>query len=183
MKLYRKQYLLILFFLLIQGICANILLAQNETLPRTYRELSLGMDLDSLKEALTNDELFRYRGDRDVSFLPATNQNLVETTGFSFIRRAFFQVRSNQVFVMAFMLNTTLIDYFSVFTTFVNKYGEPNFLDPRQAVWENEQTRISIERPLTIKYIDMNIFNELINESRANASREVRLREDFLSEF
>ncbi|MDR2486033.1 MAG: hypothetical protein LBD55_11670 [Treponema sp.] len=155
----------------------------GQALPRTYRELSLGMSLDALKEALKKDEFFRFRGDRDVSFLPAREQNLVETTGFSFIKRAFFQLQSGEVFVMAFTLNTALVDYYSVFTSFVKKYGEPGFLDPKQAVWESEETRIAIERPLTVKYIDMGIFNELKNESKTAESGELRMREDFLNEF
>lgn len=155
----------------------------TQALPRTYRELSLGMSLDDLKEALKKDELFRFRGDRDVSFLPAREQNLVETAGFSFIKRAFFQLQSGQLFVMAFTLNTALVDYYSVFTSFVKKYGEPGFLDPKQAVWESEQTRIAIERPLTVKYIDMGVFNALQNESKTAESQEFRLREDFLNGF
>jgi hypothetical protein len=155
----------------------------GQPLPRTYRELSLGMSLDDLKVALKKDELFRFRGDRDVSFLPVKEQNLVETTGLSFIKRAFFQLQSGEVFVMAFTLNTTLVDYYSVFTSFVKKYGEPGFLDPKQAVWESEETRIAIERPLTVKYIDRGVFNTLQNESKTAASNEVRMQEDFLNEF
>jgi hypothetical protein len=56
-------------------------------------------------------------------------------------------------------------------------------LDPKQAVWESADTRIAIERPLTVKYIDKNVINEIINESKAAESAEIRLREEFLSEF
>jgi hypothetical protein len=141
------------------------------------------MSRDALKESLKKDELFRFRGDRDVSFLPAREQNLVETTGLSFIKRAFFQLKDGQVFVMAFTLNTALVDYYSVFTSFVKKYGEPGVLDPKQAVWESEETKVAIERPLTIKYIDMQVFNALHTESKAAESSELRMREDFLNDF
>ncbi|MDR3171557.1 MAG: hypothetical protein LBU17_08015 [Treponema sp.] len=157
--------------------------ASESALPRIFRALSLGMALEDLKVALQEDELFRFRGDRDVSFLPSREQSLVETTGASFIRQAFFQLRDDTVFVMAFTLNTALVDHYSVFTSFVKKYGEPNLLDPKQAIWESEDTRIAIERPLTVKYIDMRMFNEILNESQANKSKEVRLRDDFLNEF
>ncbi|MDR0524251.1 MAG: hypothetical protein LBG90_00075 [Spirochaetaceae bacterium] len=155
----------------------------GQSLPRTYREFALGMSLENLKEALKKDDLFHFRGDRDVSFLPAKEQNLVETTGLSFIKRAFFQLQSDHMFVMAFTLNTALIDYYSVFTAFVKKYGEPKILDPKQAVWETGETRVAIERPLTIKYLDMTVFNELNNTSQAAESQELRMREDFLHEF
>ncbi|MDR0497590.1 MAG: hypothetical protein LBH42_08255 [Treponema sp.] len=152
-------------------------------LPRQFRELSLGMSLDNLKETLAKDELFIFRGDRDVSFLPAREQSLVETTGRSFVKRAFFQLRDGEVFIMAFSLNTEIIDHYSVFTRFVERYGEPSWLNPKESVWETEETRIAVERPLTIKYIDKKVFNDIIEESNLLESRQVRLRQEFLDEF
>jgi len=156
---------------------------QNEPLPRQFRGLSLGMNLDDLKENLLKDTLFNFRGDRDVSFLPAREQSLVETTGSTFISRAFFQLRDGEVFIMAFSMNTLIIDHYSIFMQFQEKYGQPSYLDPTIAVWETEDTRIAIERPLTVKYIDKNIFDDIVNESILAESNQVRLRQDFLNEF
>ena len=156
---------------------------ESPELPRQFRELSLGMPLDDLKIALTNDGYFNFRGDRDVSFLPAREQSLVETTGTSFISRAFFQLRDGEVFIMSFSLNTQIIDHYSIFTQFVQRYGQPVYLDPRTAIWENETTRIAVERPLTVKYIDKIVFDDIINESGLIESGQVQLRQDFLNEF
>ena len=155
----------------------------SDPLPRSFRRLQLGMNLDELKDALTNDGLFEFRGDPDVSFLPSREENIVETTGYSFIRRAFFQLREGRVFIMAFSLDTRRIDHYSVFTSLIRRYGEPDRLNPHEAVWENEEIRVSIERPLTVKYIDMTVFNQIIDESRAEETREVFLRQGFLNEF
>jgi hypothetical protein len=160
-------------------------------LPRVFRNIRLGMSLEELKTALQGDGLFNFRGDRDVSFLPSSarsrgtagEQSLVETTGSSFVRRSFFQLRGGELFIMAFALDTGLVDHYSVFTGFVEKYGEPGYLDPKQAVWETESTRIAIERPLTVKYIDKRVFNDIIGESALVESGEVRRRQEFLDEF
>jgi hypothetical protein len=151
--------------------------------PRQYRELSLGMGLEELKEALQKDKLFNYRGDRDVSFLPVREEILVETAGLSFVRRAFFQLRESRVFIMAFTLDTRFIDHYSVFTAMVKKYGEPKSLSPAESVWESEETRVSVERPLTVKYIDKTVFNQLLEESKNPESRQLLLREEFLGDF
>ncbi|MDR1059109.1 MAG: hypothetical protein LBL43_06135 [Treponema sp.] len=152
-------------------------------LPRKFREFSLNMNLEDLKGELTKDGLFSFRGDQDVSFLPVREQTLVETTGLSFIRRAFFQLKDASVFIMAFSLDPRLIDHYSVFTSFVKKYGEPHSLDPGQAGWENDDTRVSIERPLTVKYIDKRVFGDLVNEGRTRELGELFLREEFLHDF
>jgi len=178
----------ILFALIAVFLAAPAFAQETETgedsdLPRQFRELTLGMSLDDLKAALTNDDYFIFRGDRDVSFLPAREQSLVETTGSMFIKRAFFQLRDAQVFIMSFTLNTDIIDHYSVFTQLTEKYGKPVYLDPAVAVWETEETRLAIERPLTVKYIDRAVFNDIINESGLIESNQVRLRQDFLNEF
>jgi len=158
--------------------------AEGDTkLPKQFRQLSLGMGLDALKDELIKDELFQFRGDRDVSFLPARDQSLVETTGLSFIKRAFFQLRDGKVFIMAFSLNTEVIDHYSIFTQFVEKYGQPSYLDPSVAVWETDDIRVAIERPLTVKYIDRVVFNDIVNESGLIESGHVKLRQDFINEF
>jgi hypothetical protein len=157
--------------------------AETTGLPRQFRELSLGMSLDELKAALLKDALFNFRGDRDVSFLPAREESLVETSGTSFIKRAFFQLRDGVVFIMAFTLNTGMIDHYSMFTDLTAKYGQPTYLDPREAVWESDEVRVSIERPLTVKYIDKKVFDDIINESALIQSRRVQQRQEFLDEF
>jgi len=156
--------------------------AEN-ALPRQFRELTLGMSLDELKSALQRDTLFNFRGDRDVSFLPAREESLVEVSGSSFIRRAFFQLRDGAVFIMAFTLNTDMMDHYSVFTGLVEKYGQPTRLNPRESVWESDDVYVAIERPLTVKYIDKNVFNDIINESDLIQSHRIRQRQEFLDEF
>ena len=181
----------IFFFLFISFSLISAVWAQDASdaekeeiqLPRQYREFSLGMSMDDLKTNLTRDNFFNFRGDRDVSFLPERDQSLVETTGNSFIRRAFFQLRDGQVFIMSFSLNVELIDHYSILTQFTEKYGQPSYLDPRTAIWETEETRIAVERPLTVKYIDKTVFNDILNESNLIQSSQVQRRQDFLDEF
>ena len=182
-------YLVAAFLLILPGIAAQPVPSsdgdadEENALPRQFREIVLGMSLDELKEALQNDSLFNFRGDRDVSFLPVREESLVETTGSSFIRRAFFQLRDGSLFIMAFTLNTGMMDHYTMFTDLSRKYGPPSYLDPREAVWETEDTRIAVERPLTVKYIDKRVFDDIIDESALVESRRVQQRQEFLDEF
>ncbi|MCX7655498.1 MAG: hypothetical protein N2Z76_03120 [Treponemataceae bacterium] len=162
---------------------AQVLPPENSPVPNRFRAYYLGMSLEELKKALAVDDLFLFRGDRDVSLLPIREQSLIETTGLSFIRRAFFQLREGKLFVMSFSLNLDKIDHYSVFTNLTQKYGEPDTLNPHEAVWVRGNVRLSLERPLTIKYIDLTVFNTIIEESKVGASREARLREEFLNDL
>jgi hypothetical protein len=158
---------------------------------RSFRGIFLGIGLEDLKDLIRKDSIFNFREDRDVSFLPSDQeQTLVETQGFSFIRRAFFQLRYGEVFIMSFTLDTTLVDHYSVFTAFQRRYGEPSVLNPREAVWETDATRVSIERPLTVKYIDKHNFDlfkqspeEILTGPSADGARELIKRNEFLEGF
>jgi hypothetical protein len=172
----------VIFLVLSLGLAA-LGAQEGVPLPRSFRSLALGMSLEDLKSALTADPLFAFRGDRDVSFLPVRSENLVETTGMGLVRSAFFQLRDGAVYIMAFTFDTARMDHYSVFTTLQGKYGEPDHLDPRESRWEREGLRLSLERPLTVKYIDMEVFNTLIEEAQVQESAEIHAQQDLLDAF
>ncbi|MDR2747646.1 MAG: hypothetical protein LBB77_09405 [Treponema sp.] len=154
-----------------------------QELPRQFRGIRLGMSLEELTTALGEDSLFSFRGDRDVSFLPDPQQYLVETTGLSFVKRAFFQLHEGKLFIMAFSMNTGIVDYYSIFTALREKYGEPGELSPRQSVWEDGGLRLTLERPLTVKYIDLEIFNGITGASSVEKTNELLRRQEFIDAF
>ncbi len=163
---------------------ADVPSENEESLPSSFRGISLGMDIDAVKEALSSDRIFGYRGERDVSLIPGGQQrNLIETSGSSFISRSWFQFYEGVLYNMAFALDSERIDYFSIFSSLVEKYGEPDTVDPSKSVWNSEKLRLSLERPLTVKYIDLTVFNSIVSSETDNRTRENILRDDFVSEF
>lgn len=151
--------------------------------PDTYRTIALGMDIEAVKKELLGDGLFGYRGERDISMLPTMNRTLIESVGDSFIRRSWFQFFEDKLYVMTFNLDPDRMDYYSMYSTLVQKYGEPTSLDPHKAVWSDDKVTLSLERPLTVKYVDMEVFNGLLDKSGADTAMTDLLRENFLNEF
>ena len=153
------------------------------TLPAEYRSIKLGMGIDAVKDALKQDSVFGYRGERDVSLLPTENRSLIESAGSYFISRSWFQFYKDNLYTMIFKLNTDTVDYYSVYSKFCEKYGEPASINPQRAVWEDEHTRIVIERPLIVKYIDLTVFNELISQSTTEKAASETNRQNFIDGF
>ena len=75
------------------------------SVPREFRGISLGMGMDEVKAALMADGLYFYRGEPDVSLLPRPNESIIEVSGLSYVRRAFFQFYEGRLFVMIFAMN------------------------------------------------------------------------------
>jgi hypothetical protein len=151
--------------------------------PVSFRGLALGMGLDQVKAALKADGLFRYRGDPDVSFLPQTSQYLIECEGTSFVRRAYFQFADGRLFIMILVLDEQKLDHYSMFSTLSAKYGQPTSLSPQEAVWQSDPVRFSLERPLTVKYVDNKTFAAILSQGGAQKDLEQLSREKFLEQF
>lgn len=172
-----------LFILLaLTGLLGTGLAAQT-TLSSSFDKFSLGMGLDQLKTALKNNSYFLYNGEPDVSLLSRPNTNLIDVPGLSYFSRGVFQVVDGRLYSMTFELNRDQLDYFALFTALSKKYGPPTALDPSSARWESAQVRLSLEKPLTVKYIDMVVFQKGQASSRAEQALQALAREKFLEAF
>jgi len=151
--------------------------------PNGFRGLRLGMELDSVKAALREDPLFAYRGEPDVSLLPQPQQTLIEVAGPSYIRRAFLQFHERRLYILILALDPEKLDYYTLYSTLSDKYGPPDALDPASATWDFEGVRLSLERPLSVKYIDTAVFDRLQEESEAGRDLRELAKERFLEQF
>lgn len=155
----------------------------NQPAPQGYRKILLGMSLAEVKSALLEDNHFNYRGDPDVSFLPLRDQNLIECEGKGFIDRAYFQFLDEKLYIIILQLNQEKLDYFTLFADFSEKYGLPQSLDPQNARWEWDQIRLALEKPLTVKYVAIKVFNDLKDKSQAEDDLLDLSRGRFLEDF
>lgn len=143
----------------------------------------LGMSLTELKAALKNNSFFLYSGEPDVTLLTRPNTNLIDVPGITYFSRGVFQVVDGRLYSMTFELNPDQLDYFGMYTALTKKYGDPTALDPAAARWESPTVRLSLEKPLTVKYIDMPVFQKLQKEGRAQTALQNLTREKFLENF
>lgn len=143
----------------------------------------LGMSLEDLKAALKDNSFFLYSGEPDVTLLNRPNTNLIDVPGVTYFSRGIFQVVEGRLYSMTLELNPEQLDYFAMYTTLTKKYGEPTALDPSSARWESAAVRLSLEKPLTVKYIDMPVFLRLQRDGRALESLQSVTREKFLDTF
>ena len=142
----------------------------SQSVAKGYGGVELGMSLDQVKDKLKKNSEFGYNGDRDVSLLPGENRILIETDaisgfGFSFLERCWFQFYDDELYIITININKEKMDHYSIFSALCKKYGDYS---------------MSLERPLTLKYIDKNIFNQLQQKSLVNPSGSEITREMFL---
>ncbi len=153
------------------------------TLPRGFRNLTFGLTRDEAMEELYEDPGFDFRGDPDVSFRGHEPGGVIDTDGFDFIDRGVFQFYEDRLYLIILSLDGGQLDYFTLYRTLSDRYGMPTRLDPSQAVWEREGVRLALERPVSVKYLDMEVFDRIREEGRARETERGRARREFLEEF
>ena len=151
-----------------------------QPLPSKYRTMQLGMNIDAVKQALANDSIFGYRGERDVSLLPSPNRVLIETSGLSFLDRSWFQFYEDKLYIMTINMNQEKLDHYSVFSQLCEKYGTPTSLNPDKSEWVSDTVIVALERPLSIKYTDRVVMEKIQNASFVEKTAKEKNREQFL---
>ncbi len=147
---------LILFFIIGLGVLPLPLFSQTQDagLRRGIEELQLGKGLEEMQDALQKSPHFQYRGPRDVSFLPKREDPVIDTEGLLYIKRGLFQFQDGVLIAIILYLNPRYLDYPTLFQHLSQRYGPPLALDPKSCYWEDEQTRITLEKPLVIKFLE-----------------------------
>lgn len=169
---------------LILGLCALLAVYTVSALPKGFSTIELGMSVEDTKEALKKDHQFGYRGDRDVSLAPVTKETLIETdssyAAYSFLERCWFQFEDSKLYIITINLDQTKLDHYSVFSSLCKKYGNPSEINPQKSVWKDDNVIMSLERPLTLKYIDCKVFEDKINKSSVDKTVQEKSVEEFL---
>ncbi|MFP4483220.1 MAG: hypothetical protein ACLFO1_00045 [Spirochaetaceae bacterium] len=158
--------------------------AEEDRVPTGFDTITLGAAKSEVQELLQGNSYFRYRGDPDVSLLPFSQErSVIEAEGRTFIDRAFFQFNEQALYIIILQLNPDRMDHYSVYQSLTSQYGEATRVGPREIVWEWENVRLSLERPLTVKYIDLPVFEALRGEAQVERSLREVTRDRFLEDL
>jgi hypothetical protein len=84
---------------------------------------------------------------------------------------------------MILVMNREKVDYFSLFTKLTDKYGPNTSLNPQETIWDSPDTRLSLEKPASVKYIKKDVFDKLKAEGKATESLSAQSLKEFLDQF
>lgn len=154
-----------------------------EELSNGFDTLELGMDFDALDAALKKQAGFFYQGLPEVSLSPGGEEKIIETRGGRYISRGIFQFSDNRLFSIILDLNSQELDYFTLFTSFTTRFGDPVSLDPRQSIWENAKVRMILEKPLTLKYLSVEVMAARMEAGTMEKSAREDARESFINKL
>mgnify|MGYP001811166704 FL=1 len=152
----------------------------TKPISKGYVTIVLGMAYQAAYDALRANPAIDYRGTPDVSMSPGRDEKIIETRGGRFIKRGTFQFRQEKLFTIILEMEPQQLDYYSLFTAFSARYGDPVSLNPQETIWEDATVRLILEKPCTVKYLDRAVIENLLQQSTIQASRQEESRQLFI---
>lgn len=154
-----------------------------EELGRGFDNIEIGMTKEQTEAALMRSGFFRYTGKPDISFRPGSDDPILYVEGLQYVREAYFQFRDDRLYSIIVVLNTNLIDYGTFFRNFRERFGDPLTINPTAASWENGVIRLRLEKPLSVQYLDLAVFNRITEEAQIQTSAGEYSRDLLLQAF
>ena len=71
----------------------------------------------------------------------------------------------------------------SFYNRFSGDYGRPAQLSPEFAQWEDSETRIRLDKPLRVLYLDVKTFGQMVEENRIEQASGAYSRDIFMDAF
>ena len=148
-----------LFFILI-----SLSLYSQEPLSDGYKNIKLGMSQQEVKSILQKSTDFNMKKEEILSFRMEPDTEIISTEGYGYIIFGYFHFSHDQLFQILLKLSEEKVGYYYLLTNFTNRFGKPQKFSPTRAIWENEKIRIVIEKPCTLKYIYLPVWNGLVDK-------------------
>jgi len=148
-----------------------------------FYSFELGMTMDEVEAVLFEDSLFDYEGEPDVSFLRDPERYLIRCDAGQFLDEVLFHFYEDKLYIITVILDKNAFDYYTLYKTLIEKYGDPTIHNPGKVAWSSgDSLTVSLERPLRVKYINTEAFNEASSGNTKKSSEELN-REAFLELF
>jgi hypothetical protein len=141
------------------------------------------MSLEEAKDALENSRYFIYRGSPDLSLRPGTQEPIIRVRGIGFVEEAYLQFAEDRLYSLIILINSRTNDYLSFYNRFAADYGRPAQLSPEFAQWEDTETRIRLDKPLQVLYLDVGTFDRMVEENRIEQAAGDFSRDLFMDAF
>lgn len=172
-----KNIFLLLYLLVFIGIISS------EELSYGFKEFKLNQTQNEVKELIKKSFDFANRRDEALSIRLEPDTDIITAEGLGFIKIGYFHFNKDKLFQIFLKLDEKRLGYYLILKRFTEKYGNPTSLEPKSAFWENEEVKIVIEKPCSLKYIYKPIWNEITSSDQTSDSVFFKIREKFIEDL
>lgn len=160
-------------------LLATAALSGQETLPEGYKNIRLGMTREEVEEILKTSSDFENR-EEVLTIRIEPDKQIITSEGYGYILIGYFHFSQDSLYQIFIKLDHTKIGYYNLLKNFTSKYGAPPLFEPKRAQWENDSVRLVIEKPGTLRYIYLPVWNQLLKSDLSDQKIIEKNRRNFL---
>ncbi len=153
-----------LFFVFLMIFIINGLTYSQEPLSDGYKNIKLGMSKEEVQNILMKSIEFNYKKEEILTFRLEPDTDIISTEGYGYIINAYFHFHQDQLFQIILKISEDKIGYYYILKNFTTRFGKSTNLSPTRSIWDNEKIRIVLEKPCTLKYVYLPVWNGLLKE-------------------
>ena len=168
---------ILIFIIIIYSISS---LFGVESLSDGYKEIKLGMKQEEVRNILKNSIDFNLKREEVLTIRLEPDTEIISTEGIGFINFGYFHFNSDRLFQIFIKLDEKRLGYYFLLKRLFSRFGAPAKFSPKKSIWENEKVRIIIEKPCTIKYIYLPVWNDLVKNDLSTDNILDSVREKFV---
>ena len=151
------------------------------SIPKGYRSIKLNMNKEQVISQLKKESIFDTSDQEKLTFRNEPDKEILKTNGVNFIKMAYFHFHNNVLYQITLDIDQNKLSYNDILMTLQNKYGKPINFSPGTADWENDAVKLSLQRPVMIKYYSIKIIKEILDETKEPLNFYKISREKFLN--
>lgn len=168
------------FFIYILFIFIILPIYPLENISEGYNGIMLGMKKDVVNKLLENSKEFNLKKEEILNMRLQPDTDIISTEGLSFINYAYFHFYKDELYQIFFLLSEEKIGYYHLLKRLTERFGQPITFSPKKASWSNNKVQIIIEKPCSIKYILVPVWNGLITKDQTSDTVLEKQREKFI---
>ncbi len=183
-QIYLKNSQKLLYLLLL--LCGYALPAFSQTqvaIPEGYKEFTFGMTMSAVKDLISKSQEFDSVREEVLTIRTEPDREIITVKGRGFVKRGYFHFNEDKLFHIYLIMNDSKIGYYNLLKGLTEKYGNPNDLDPKRAIWKNQTARVVIEKPSVVKYTSIPVWESLGSNDLADRNVLQINRDDFIGKM
>lgn len=169
----RKIVPLLLFLLVSAGLFGE------ENLPEGFKNIRLGMTKEEVEELLKTSIDFENR-EEVLTIRIEPDKQIITSEGYGYILIGYFHFSENSLYQIFIKVDHNKVGYYNLLKNFTEKYGDPTEFEPKRATWENDKVRLIIEKPGTLRYILLPVWNQLLKSDLSDQKIIEKNRQRFI---
>ncbi len=145
------------------------------SLERKIRDIELGQTYDQVIQILQKDALVQI--DRNSEFYDfQEHPNFIKASIQGVFTSIYYEFKDSKLFGINIILDPKTAFFNRLYRKLKAKYGEPSIFNPQYSVWEDQNTKISLDQK-SIRYLDTKILDEIKKEKKSNTLTEISQNE------